>query len=50
MLSRFGEADLAQAERLFSDKLVQRANDYGGRPWKDLRGGSPIDERRLAPQ
>jgi hypothetical protein len=42
--------ELAKAERMFSYELAERLNEYGGRPWKDLRRGKPIDERWLARQ
>ena len=31
-------------------ELVRQLNEYGGRPWKDLRQGKPIDDRWLARQ
>ncbi len=41
---------MAKVERMFSYELVQQLNGYAGRPWKELRGGKPIDERWLARQ
>lgn len=41
---------LAETDRMFSFDLVNRLNNYGPRPWKDLRNGKPIDDRWLARQ
>jgi hypothetical protein len=50
LFDSFAQFSLAQTERMFSAELVERLNNYSGRPWKDLLRGKPIDDRWLARQ
>lgn len=48
LFDAYMQFQIAKAQRMFSWELVQRLNEYGERPWKELQRGKPIDVRWLA--